>query len=115
MQEPCNAALARGRNDNLCAAAIDGMKIVFVRHPHTGKTGKVINLVDVAQGLIHQIRIKHRPFDILHFRQGAGWRAEIENSHLSTPRDERRYQMLADVTAAAGDKCPCHVCGCGSA
>ncbi len=34
MEKPRNTTLARSRNDNLSAAAIDGKKVVFTRHPH---------------------------------------------------------------------------------
>src|ERR1700730_5378064 len=51
VQEPCTAALARSRNDDLRAAAIDVMRIVFVRNPHAEQPGKVIDLIDAAQGL----------------------------------------------------------------
>ncbi len=80
------------------------MKIVFVRNPHARQAGKVMDLADAAQRLIHQVRIEHRTFDIPHVRQGVGWRLEIENARLSTPRDQRRYQVPSDETAAAGDK-----------
>ncbi len=53
MQEPRNAAPARGRNDHLCAAVVDGVKVVFARHPHAGQAGKMINLIDAVQGIIH--------------------------------------------------------------
>jgi len=114
VQESRNAALARGRNDNLCAAAIDGMKIAFVSHPHPGKTGKMINLFDAAQGFPYPVRIEHRTFDILNFRLDAGRRVEIENTHRLTARDQRRYQVLSDESAAAGNEYRSHERGCDS-
>ena len=114
VQEPGNAVLARGRNNDLCAPAIDGMKIVLVRKPHARQAGKVIDLTDVAHRLLDDIRIQHRTFDVLHVRQGVRWRVEIENARLSSPRDQRRYQVLSDEAAAAGDEDPSHECGCGS-
>ena len=112
MQESRNAALARGRDDNLRAAAIDGMKIAFVSHPHAGKAGKMINLFDAVQGFPHPVRIEHRTFDILNFRLDDGRRVEIENTHRSTTRDQRRYQVLSDESAAAGNEYRSHGCGC---
>src|ERR1700730_12474314 len=114
MQEPCNAKLARGRNDDFRAAAIDGMKIAFIRHPHAGKTGKVINLGDAGHVLVHHSGIQHRTFEILHVRKGTARSAEIENAHLPAPRDERGYQVLTDIAVAAGDKNSGHEFGCGS-
>jgi len=112
VQESRNAALARGRNDDLCATAIDGMKIAFVSHPHAGKTGKMINLFDAVQGFPHPVRIEHRTFDILNFRLDAGRRVEIENTHQLTARDQRRYEVLSDESAAAGNEYRSHECGC---
>ena len=114
MQESRNAALARGRNDNLCAAAIDGMKIAFVSHPHAGKPGKMINLLDAAHGFPYPVRIEHRTFDILNFRLEVGRRVEIENTHLPTARDQRRYQVLSDESAPAGNEYNSHEWGCDS-
>jgi hypothetical protein len=74
----------------------------------------VIDLIDAAQGLTHQIRIEHRTLDILHVRQGVGWTVEIENARLSTPRNRRRYQVPSDEAAAASHKDSCHECGYGS-
>ena len=114
MQESRNAALARGRNDNLCAAAIDGMKIAFVSHPHAGKSGKMIDLFDAVQGFPYPVRIEHRTFDILNFRLDAGRRVEIENTHRLAARDQRRYQVLSDESAAAGNEYRSHERGCDS-
>src|SRR5258708_10957232 len=90
------------------------MKIVFLRQPHAGQAGKVIDLIDAVQGIIHQVPIEHRTSDILHFGQRAGRRLQIEHAHAATALDEGRDQMLPDEAAAAGDEDPCHVWGCGS-
>mgnify|MGYP003693806163 CR=1 FL=1 len=87
------------RNDDLCATAIDGMKIAFVSHPHAGKTGKMINLSRRRSGLPYPVWIEHRTFDILNFRLDTGRRVEIENTHQLTARDQRRYQVLSDESA----------------
>src|SRR5258708_10666514 len=90
------------------------MKIVFLRQPHAGQAGKVIDLIDAVQGIINQVPIEHRTSDILHFGQRAGRRLQIEHAHAATALDEGRDQMLPDEAAAAGDEDPCHVWGCGS-
>ncbi|OIQ72576.1 hypothetical protein GALL_457990 [mine drainage metagenome] len=59
MQESPNPALARGRDDDLCAMAIHRIEIALLGYPHTWKASEVINLGDVAKRLIHQVRIKH--------------------------------------------------------
>ena len=48
-----NVQMTAARNNDLCASAIDCMKIVFVRNPHARQAGKVIDLTDAAQRLIH--------------------------------------------------------------
>ncbi|MDB5603926.1 MAG: hypothetical protein JWP25_826 [Bradyrhizobium sp.] len=96
--------LARCCNDDFCALAIDGMKIVFVRHPHTGQTGKVVNLIDTAYGVFHRAPIKHRTSDMFNVWWDTGFRTKIENAHLSTALNECGYQILPDEAAAAGDK-----------
>src|SRR3984957_10544471 len=114
VQEPCDASLARGRNDDLRTAVIDGLKIILARRPHAGKAGQMINLLDAVHRVVHQVRIEHRALHILHVRQAASRRPQIENAHLSAPRRERRYQMLSDEAGAASDKYPSHECGCAS-
>jgi len=59
MQEARNAALARCRDDDFGALAIHRIEIGFVRYPHTRQAGKVIDLVDIAEHLLHQVRIQH--------------------------------------------------------
>ena len=112
MQEPRDATLARGRKDDLRTAAIDRMKIALLPHPHTGQTGKMIDLFDAVQGFPYPVRIEHRTFDILNFRLDAGRRVEIENTHRLTARDQRRYEVLSDESAAAGNEYRSHECGC---
>jgi len=68
----------------------------------------------IAERLIHQIRIEHRTFDILHVGQEVSRRKKIENPHLSMAGDKRRYQVLSDKAAAASDKYPGHERGSGS-
>ena len=114
MQETFNAALARGGDDDFCAVVVHGVEIVFFRQPHPRKSGKMINLTDAAERLIHQVRIEHRTLDILHVRLEMGRWKQIENPYLSIAGDKRRYQVLSDKAAAASDKYPGHECGSGS-
>ncbi len=114
MQETCDAALARGRDDDFGAVEIHGVEIIFFRQPHPWKSRKVINLTDVAERLIHQVRIEHRTFDILHVRQQVRRRKKIEYPHLLIAGGKRRYQVLSDKPAAASDEDPGHECRRGS-
>ena len=114
VQEPRDATLARGRKDDLRTAAIDRMKIALLPHPHTGQTGKMIDLFDAAQGFPYPVRIEHGAFDIINLRLGPGRRVNIQHTHLETPGDERRYQMLSDESAAAGNQYRGHEFGCVS-
>jgi malate dehydrogenase (oxaloacetate-decarboxylating)(NADP+) len=102
----------------MCAAHVRRFgiepKIAFVSHPHAGKSGKMINLLDAAQSFPYPVRIQYRTFDILNFRLGAGRRVEIENTHLLAARDQRRYQVLSDESAAAGNEYNSHERGCDS-
>ena len=86
VQEALYAALSRRLNDDFGAAAIDGVKIRFPRHPHPGQAGQVINLIDPVHCPVHQVAIKYRSTDIFDLCQGAGWRLKIENPHLPGPR-----------------------------
>jgi hypothetical protein len=113
MQEARNAALARGGDDHFRAVAIHRIEIALLGYPHTGKAREVINLCDVTERLIDQCRIKHGTCDIFDLRDSAGWRAKIQNPHLSTAVSERRYEVLADEAGAASDKYPGHECGSG--
>jgi len=108
------ASLARGRNDDLCAAVIDGLKIVLARRPHAGQAGEVINLLDAVHRVVHQVRIEHRALHILHVRRAASRQPQIENPHLAALRCEHRYQVMSDEAGAASDKYTCHECGCAS-
>jgi hypothetical protein len=104
MEQPLNTTLARGRNDNLGAAAIDGMKVVLTRDPHARQAGKMVNFVDPIECLIDQFAVEYRALDVLCICHGAPRRAYIENARLPAARDERCHQMLADEAAAARDK-----------
>ena len=90
------------------------MEIALSRYPHTRQAGKVIDLADIAECLVHQVRIQHRTFDIFNFRDGTGRRAKIQNPHLSTAGGERRDEVLSDKAGAASDKYPGHEWGSGS-
>src|SRR5882757_933086 len=114
MQETSDPALARGSDHDFRAAVIHSAEIALLRYPHTGKAGKMINLGDVADGLVHQIRIEHRTREIFDVRDGANRGAKIQNPHLSTASSERRYEVLPDKASAASDKYPGHECGSGS-
>ena len=114
MQKACNAALARGGNDDFGAAVVHGVEIIFFRQPHPWKSRKVINLPDVVECLIHQVRIQHRSFDVLYVRQQVARRKKIKHPHLLIAGDKRRYQVLSDKAVAASDKYPGHECGRGS-
>jgi hypothetical protein len=59
MEEPCDTTLARSRNDDFSAAAIDGMKVVFTRYPHARQAGKMVHFVDPAERLIHQFAVEY--------------------------------------------------------
>jgi hypothetical protein len=106
--------LARGRKDDLGAAAIDVMKIAFPPHPHAGQTGKMIDLFDTANGFPNPVRIEHGAFNIINFRQGPGRSVDIQHTHLEAPGDESRYQVLSDESAAAGNEYRAHELGCVS-
>ena len=80
------------------------MKIAFARHPHPRQSGKVIDLIDVAQANIDEARIEHRARHIFNFRQRKPRRANVENSYLSALSNECRYEVLSDEAAAASDK-----------
>ncbi len=68
VQKPRYAALARGVDDDFRAAAVDGMKIAFVRHPHAGQGGKVIDILDIVERFPHQRGIEYRTLNIMHAR-----------------------------------------------
>ena len=65
------------------------MKIGFSRHPHAGQTGKVVDLFDVAEGLIHQSLDQAPSLRYIELPAGQSRRAKIEYAHLSALRDER--------------------------
>src|SRR5215813_5430698 len=104
MEESRNTALACCRNNDLSAAAIDGVKVVLVRHPDARQAGKMVNLVDSLECLIHQFVVENRAFDVLRVCHGAARRAQIENARLPAARDERCHQVLANEAATARDK-----------
>ena len=79
----------------------------------SGQAGEMIDLIDALQSTIHLVRIEHRTFDILHARQGACGSPEIEHSHMSSSRDERRDQVQPDEAGAASDEYLCHERGFG--
>jgi hypothetical protein len=114
MQEARNPSLAGGRDDDFRAVAIHRIEIALLRYPHTRKTGKMIDLGDVAERLVHPVRIKYRTRDIFDLRNGADRRTKIKNPHLSTACSERRHEVLSDKAGAASDKYPGHECGSGS-
>ena len=84
----CDASFARCRNDDLGAAAIDVVKIGFPRHPHAGQTGKMIDLIDIAEAIVPPGRNRALNLHIFNFRQGGAGRTEIQNPHLTAPFDE---------------------------
>ena len=59
MEQPRDTTLARSRDDDLSAAAIDGMKVVFTRHPHARQAGKMVHLVDPVERLIHRFAVEY--------------------------------------------------------
>ena len=66
VQKPRHALFARCGDDDLGAAAIDVVKVAFVRHPHAWQRGKVIDILDTVEGLSHQRRIEYRALNELH-------------------------------------------------
>ena len=101
MQKPRHAALARRSNHHFRAAAINGMEIVLVRHPHAGQRGKVVNMVNIIKRFSHQRRIENRTLNKVYPRRNGCGRVNIENAHTAALIDKRSNQVLSDKAAAA--------------